>query len=89
MLEVKDNGPGIDPRDRKKIFEAFYQGRRQTDSHIKGSGLGLSIAREYVSAHYGNIEVVDTGRAEGAHLRVVLPLNSAGTVERIVAAGVS
>ena len=86
VLEVRDNGPGIDPQDRKRIFEAFYQGRRQTDSHVKGSGLGLSIAREYVNAHYGDIEVVDTGRTGGAHLRVVLPLSSAGTVERIVAA---
>ncbi len=89
VVDVRDNGPGIDPRDRKKIFEAFYQGRRQTDSHIKGSGLGLSIAREYVSAHHGSIEVVDTGRGGGAHLRVVLPLNSSTVVEKVAAAGAS
>ncbi|HHS83404.1 MAG TPA: HAMP domain-containing histidine kinase [Gammaproteobacteria bacterium] len=76
VLDVRDNGPGIDARDRKNIFEAFYQGRRQTDSHIKGSGLGLSIAREYVSAHYGTIAVIDTGRGGGAHLRVTLPLTA-------------
>ena len=74
VFDVRDNGPGIDSRDRKHIFEAFYQGRRQTDSHIKGSGLGLSISREYVSAHYGAIAVIDTGRSGGAHLRVMLPL---------------
>ncbi len=77
VLDVKDNGPGIDARDRNNIFEAFYQGRRQTDSHIKGSGLGLSIVREYVNAHFGTVAVVDTGRGGGAHLQVTLPLKVA------------
>ncbi len=89
VLDVKDNGPGIDPRDKQKIFDAFYQGRRQTDSHVKGSGLGLSIVREYVSAHFGSIEVLDTGRGGGAHLRVTLPLNKTEAIEPAAAAEAS
>lgn len=85
IVDVKDSGPGIEAGDRKHVFEAFYQGSRQTDSHIKGSGLGLSIAREYVSAHYGTIDVIDTGRGEGAHLRVVLPMNVKRPVRNDVA----
>ncbi len=85
VVDVKDSGPGIEAGDREHVFEAFYQGSRQTDSHIKGSGLGLSIAREYVTAHYGTIEVVETGRGEGAHLRVVLPMSAKGRVRRGVA----
>ena len=84
ILDVRDNGPGIDPRDKKNIFEAFYQGRRQTNSHVKGSGLGLSIVREYVSAHFGAIAVADTGRNGGAHLRVMLPLNAKRQLNRRV-----
>ncbi len=83
VLDVRDNGPGIDARDRRNIFEAFYQGRRQTDSPIKGSGLGLSISREYVIAHYGAIAVMDSGRGGGAHLRVMLPLN----IEKLTSRG--
>ncbi len=74
IVDVRDSGPGIEAGDRQHVFEAFYQGSRQTDSHIKGSGLGLSIAREYVSAHYGTIEVVESGHDEGAHLRMILPM---------------
>jgi len=70
-VDVRDEGPGIDPDERDKIFEAFYQGRAVAKGHIKGSGLGLSIAQEYVRLHDGSIEVRATDR--GAHLHVTLP----------------
>jgi two-component system sensor histidine kinase GlrK len=72
VVDVLDTGPGIDLDEREKIFDAFYQGRAVAKGHIKGSGLGLSIAHEYVKLHGGTIEAVAS--AEGAHLRVVLPL---------------
>ncbi|BCK87568.1 sensor histidine kinase GlrK [Sideroxyarcus emersonii] len=74
-LEVFDHGPGIDPMDREKIFDAFYQGRKAPQSHIRGTGLGLSIAREYVMAHGGSIELVESG--QGTCFRVTLPLTRA------------
>jgi len=74
-IEVCDPGPGIEPDEREKIFEAFHQGRAVAEGHIKGSGLGLAIAREYVRLHAGTIEVLDSER--GARLRVTLPLASA------------
>lgn len=74
-LDVIDSGPGIDPMDREKIFEAFYQGRKTHQGHIKGTGLGLSIAREYARAHGGTIELVE--HDAGTCFRVTLPLNSA------------
>lgn len=73
-LDVIDSGPGIDPMDRGKIFEAFYQGRKTHQGHIKGTGLGLSIAREYALAHGGTIELVE--HEEGTCFRLTLPLNS-------------
>ena len=74
-LDVQDSGPGIDPMDREKIFDAFYQGRKAPQGHIRGTGLGLSIAREYVLAHGGSIELLEIQK--GTCFRITLPLNRA------------
>ncbi len=50
---VTDDGPGIPPELREKVFEAFYRGREEPER--PGSGLGLSIAQAIVSAHGGRI----------------------------------
>ncbi len=71
ILDVHDSGPGIAPAESSKIFEAFYQGQAPINGFIKGSGLGLSIAREHTLAHHGQIEALP--HTEGAHLRVTLP----------------
>lgn len=73
ILEVTDSGPGIERDEWERVFEAFYQGRRRPTGYVKGSGLGLSIAREYVLAHQGTIAVV-AHDGPGARLRVSLPL---------------
>lgn len=72
VLDVRDQGPGVEQEQRERVFEAFYQGSAPYTGHVKGSGLGLSIAREYVVAHGGTIKIMDS--QAGAHLRVVLPL---------------
>lgn len=77
IFDIIDNGPGIDPRDREKIFDAFFQGRIAHEGHVKGTGLGLSIAREYVIAHNGKLEIVNDV-IKGAHFRVTLPVEPAG-----------
>jgi two-component system sensor histidine kinase GlrK len=75
VLDVVDRGPGIDPGERERIFESFYQGRPPVDGRVKGSGLGLAIAREYALAHGGRIEVVEPRpQQQGAHFRLWLPL---------------
>lgn len=71
-LDVIDQGPGVAPDERENVFEAFYQGRISASGYIKGSGLGLSIAREYALAHRGRIEIVESA-LPGAHFRVTLP----------------
>lgn len=55
VLEVRDQGPGIDGADRPRIFERFYRGARATG--IPGSGLGLAIVARVVAAHGGDISV--------------------------------
>ncbi len=78
VFEVLDEGPGISPSDRDKIFEAFYRGTDMPVAAIKGSGLGLSIVKEYVQLHKGRIEVLD---GPGAHFLVRFPLKKAGSAE--------
>lgn len=72
VLEVEDEGPGIAPNERERIFDAFFQGRNQNTGHVKGTGLGLSIARQYAKFHNGDVYVVDN--PGGALFRVTLPL---------------
>jgi two-component system, NtrC family, sensor histidine kinase GlrK len=75
VLDVIDEGPGIDPDERPRIFESFYQGKIAPAGRIKGSGLGLAIAREYALVHGGKIEVLDrVDGARGARFRLWLPL---------------
>ncbi len=75
VLEVQDQGSGIAPDERDKVFHPFYQGRAAPSGNLKGTGLGLAIAQEFVKAHQGSIEVVDVDAADsGARLRVILPL---------------
>jgi two-component system sensor histidine kinase GlrK len=72
VVDVLDQGPGIAPADRERIFDPFYQGKARPHETIKGTGLGLAIVREYVTAHGGKVEVVDG--AVGAHFQLRLPL---------------
>jgi signal transduction histidine kinase len=67
-VSVKDDGPGIDPRERERIFERFHRSGAQRG----GSGLGLSIAREIARRHGGDV-TVDGASGRGALFRVTLP----------------
>jgi len=73
-LRVRDNGPGIAPADRERIFDALYS----TKPH--GTGVGLSISRAIVEAHGGRIECT-AAEPHGALFRVVLPVRGAAALE--------
>src|SRR5258705_1317610 len=79
VFEVLDEGPGISPTEREKIFEAFYRGTDIPVAAIKGSGLGLSIVKEYMQLHNGRIEVLD---GPGAHFRIRFPRKKAEGAEQ-------
>lgn len=72
-IDVRDEGPGIPVDERERIFEAFFQGKAAIPggSVVKGSGIGLAIAREFARAHAGDIEVLPAER--GAWVRLRLP----------------
>ena len=69
-FEVSDEGPGILPSDRERVFERFYTGDRARAAR-GGAGLGLSIARHIVQRLGGRIWVED--RSPGATLCFALP----------------
>lgn len=69
-LDCIDQGPGVAPADTTRIFEPFYQGAHQPPGPRRGSGIGLSIVREYIEAHRGTVQLIP--RERGAHFRIEL-----------------
>ena len=65
-VSVRDNGPGLAPEQRPRIFDPFYTTR------TKGTGLGLPIARRIVEAHGGRIAAGEGG-GPGAEFVITLP----------------
>jgi signal transduction histidine kinase len=68
-LRVDDEGPGIPPDHRERVFDRFWQGSSEGGS---GSGLGLAIAAWIVDRHKGSIKVTDA-EAGGARFEIRLP----------------
>jgi signal transduction histidine kinase len=71
-IEVTDQGPGIAPAERERVFERFTRGATSDG----GTGLGLAIARWAVELHGGVIEVMDT--ESGCRIRVSIPESAMG-----------
>jgi two-component system sensor histidine kinase GlrK len=83
VLDVIDEGRGVAPSDRSRIFESFYQGPPPAEGRVKGSGLGLAIAREYALTQGGRIEVAARGDGRtGAWFRLSLPLATASAARK-------
>jgi PAS domain S-box-containing protein len=70
VIEVADNGCGIDSKDLPRLFDPFFT----TKPVGEGTGLGLSISHNIVTGHGGRIEV-DSRRGEGSRFCVFLPLD--------------
>ena len=75
LLDVADSGPGIPPEEREHVFKAFYTGRAAKATAVKGTGIGLSVVLEFVSAHGGTVQIID-GEFPGAHFRITMPINA-------------
>jgi signal transduction histidine kinase len=72
FLEVCDEGPGIPPAERERVFQRFSRGATSAG----GTGLGLAIARWAVELHGGAIEVMDAGT--GCRIGVTIPAPAVG-----------
>ena len=65
-IEVADNGPGIPPGEREKLFLPYYSTKR------RGSGLGLAIVRRIIAEHGGTIDASDN-EPHGTRFTIELP----------------
>ena len=71
-LWVRDEGPGVDPADRERIFERFARGHSSGHRRADGAGLGLSIVKAIAEAHGGKVEL-DSHRGMGSTFTIVIP----------------
>lgn len=72
VVAVADEGPGIAPADRARVFERFFRADPSRARSSGGAGLGLSIVAAVVDAHGGRVEL-ESGPGEGATFTVRLP----------------
>jgi heavy metal sensor kinase len=75
IIEIEDTGMGIAESDLPHIFERFFRADQARSREIRGSGLGLSIARWITEAHHGSIEVT-SHLGKGSCFRIRLPLTA-------------
>jgi signal transduction histidine kinase len=70
VLTVEDNGPGIPPAERDRVFDRFYRiGGSQSD----GAGLGLAIVAQITARHGASIQLGTAGEDRGMRIAVTLP----------------
>jgi signal transduction histidine kinase len=72
-FRVADSGPGIVPEEQEKVFEPFFRSTQQR-RFPQGLGLGLTIARDFVEAHGGTLEV-ESSLEEGSQFTARIPIN--------------
>lgn len=70
FIDVEDNGPGIPPKARERVFERFF---RLPGTGGQGSGLGLAIVREIARGFGGEVQALDPAGSRGTRLQVRLP----------------
>jgi len=70
-IDIQDQGIGVAPADRERIFEPFYRGHRQPTDGVRGSGIGLSIVHEYIAAHGARIALLP--EETRTHFRIEFP----------------
>jgi len=74
IIQVRDEGAGISPEELPKIFEKFYQIDPAHTGQVRGFGLGLYYAREFVRLHGGTISV-DSDPGKGTRVTISIPLS--------------
>ncbi len=72
-IRVRDTGCGICPADLYNLFELFYQADRSLDRSQGGLGVGLSIVRNLVAMHGGDVQAFSPGLGQGSEFMVRLP----------------
>lgn len=73
QIRFRDNGQGIDPDIKDKIFKSRFRARGVGDQNPNGSGLGLFISRTIVGLHHGTLKLKNPGSSQGAVFVVKIP----------------
>ena len=81
ILQVVDNGVGLDSDSLKHIFDRFYQGTNSYRLHIDGTGIGLNLCKMIVDMHHGTIEARNRQGEKGSVFEICLPLGKAHFTE--------
>ncbi|MGQ1948201.1 hybrid sensor histidine kinase/response regulator transcription factor [Geofilum sp. OHC36d9] len=76
VFKLSDEGPGIPEHALQKVFNRFYQLKKTEQGHLGGSGIGLSIVKEFVEQHAGSVKVYNN-ESKGCCFEVVLPVKKA------------
>ncbi len=74
-ISIEDKGIGISPRELLRVFDPFFRGKEATSRQIHGTGLGLSLARDAVTAMGGRV-TVKSKAGEGSTFTIHLPVAS-------------
>ena len=81
-LTITDNGPGITHEEAAKVFEKFYQIDPHHTGQVRGFGLGLFYARQFIRDHGGTIHL-DTAPGKGTAVTIQLPRRLSSTLEEL------
>jgi two-component system sensor histidine kinase KdpD len=73
LIEVADEGPGIEPAERERVFDMFYRAKHGDQQGRHGAGLGLAICRSLIAAHRGTIRATSLDGTRGTSVRIRLP----------------
>jgi signal transduction histidine kinase len=76
VVRVEDTGPGLDPDEARMLFESFQRGNVGRKHSAEGSGLGLYIAKEFVTLHSGEIWAESPGKGLGTSFFIRIPLGA-------------
>jgi len=74
FIKVKDNGIGIPKKELDKIFDKFYRGKSALKHSSTGTGLGLTLVRQIIEAHGGEV-IVASELDKGSTFTLILPLS--------------
>lgn len=77
-IRVADHGPGVPQQDLARLFDPFYRVGEARDEHSGGHGVGLSIARQVINLHGGDVQA-DNRPGGGLMVTFTLPLHKANT----------
>ena len=73
VVDVLDDGIGMEPELRSRVFDLFTQGRRSSDRSSGGLGLGLALVKSLVALHHGSVTCASAGVGQGSKFTVRLP----------------